>query len=118
MLRPLLARRYKLQRTLTGHTRSIVSVKFSSAGALLASGAADKTVRIWNADTGDLIRVLEGHTQVRPSNVMKLIHNGNPKKAFSGCLPSTEESTIVFIISNQSWPGPTIPPLAATGLRP
>ena len=59
------ARRYKLQRTLTGHTRSIVSVKFSSDGALLASGAADKTVRIWNADTGDLIRVLEGHTQVR-----------------------------------------------------
>ena len=57
------ARRYKLQRTLTGHTRSIVSVKFSSDGALLASGAADKTVRIWNADTGDLIRVLEGHTQ-------------------------------------------------------
>ena len=56
--------RYRLARTLTGHTRGVVSVKFSADGALLASASADKTVRIWAPATGELIRVLEGHTQV------------------------------------------------------
>ena len=30
----------------------------------IISGSDDKTVRIWNADTGECIRTLEGHTSV------------------------------------------------------
>ena len=29
---------------------------------MIVSGSSDKTVRIWNADTGECVRVLEGHS--------------------------------------------------------
>ena len=34
----------------------------SAAAPLLASGAADNTVRLWRAADGALLRTLEGHT--------------------------------------------------------
>lgn len=55
---------YRLLRTLEGHTRGVVSVKFSPDGSLLASASADKTVRLWNTQTGEAVRTLEGHEQV------------------------------------------------------
>ena len=30
----------------------------------IISGSYDKTVRIWNADTGECVRTLEGHSHV------------------------------------------------------
>ena len=30
----------------------------------IVSGSEDRTVRVWSKDTGDCIRVLEGHTDV------------------------------------------------------
>lgn len=47
--------------TLRGHTGPILSVAFHR-DVLLASGSQDKTVKIWNAITGDLLRTLSGHT--------------------------------------------------------
>ena len=48
---------------LTGHTGSVYSVSFSGDGRRLVSGSSDKTVRIWNASSGQLIgRPLKGHT--------------------------------------------------------
>ena len=38
--------------TLKGHTDTIDSVAFSPDGKLLASGASDKTVKLWNIETG------------------------------------------------------------------
>ena len=37
-------------------------VAYSPDGRLLASGSADKTVRIWDLATGQEIRTLVGHT--------------------------------------------------------
>ncbi|VDB99824.1 unnamed protein product [Peniophora sp. CBMAI 1063] len=54
---------FKTRFILSGHTRSISAVKFSPDGNMLASSAADKLVKIWDAKTGDFIKTLVGHTQ-------------------------------------------------------
>lgn len=43
---------------LRGHTDTIVSVAFSPDGKQLASGSRDKTVRVWNLETGDVVRTI------------------------------------------------------------
>jgi|GEM_PF-1024351 len=52
---------YEKIRTLEGHTEGIYAIAVSSDGKLLASGSWDKTVRIWDISTGNLICKLEGH---------------------------------------------------------
>ena len=48
-------------RTLKGHTNLVYSVAFSPDGQTLASGSWDKTIRLWEANTGRHIRTLKGH---------------------------------------------------------
>lgn len=47
--------------TLQGHTNVVYSVKFSPDGRLLASGSGDRSVRLWNVETGECCQVLNGH---------------------------------------------------------
>ncbi|KAJ7861893.1 hypothetical protein B0H13DRAFT_1726283 [Mycena leptocephala] len=48
---------------LEGHTDSVCSVAFSPDGTRIVSGSGDKTIRIWNAATGEAVGTpLEGHT--------------------------------------------------------
>jgi WD40 repeat protein len=46
--------------TLKGHEDSIVGVKFSNDGKLLASAGYDACVKIWNSYSGELIQTLSG----------------------------------------------------------
>ncbi|KAG8778223.1 hypothetical protein FRC12_025099 [Ceratobasidium sp. 428] len=46
-----------------GHTNVVRSVAYSSDGAYIASGSDDKTIRIWDARTGESVgQPLTGHT--------------------------------------------------------
>jgi len=44
------------------HGDSVTSVAFSPDGKVLASASEDKTIRLWDSQTGKAINVLQGHT--------------------------------------------------------
>ena len=46
---------------LSEHSHLVNSVVFSPNGQWLASGSDDNTVKIWNPNTGEQLRTLEGH---------------------------------------------------------
>lgn len=47
--------------SLYGHKLPVMSMDISDDGALLATGSADKTVKIWGLDFGDCHRSLLAH---------------------------------------------------------
>jgi WD40 repeat protein len=53
---------------LEGHTELINSVAFSPDGGILASGSQDKTIRLWEATFGKLLKVLTGEKGVSPQD--------------------------------------------------
>jgi WD40 repeat protein len=50
------------ERTFTGHTNAVNGVAISADGRLVVSGADDRTVRVWDRASGQLLHRLEGHT--------------------------------------------------------
>src|SRR5258706_581886 len=53
----------KLVRTLRGHTDWIGRIAWSPDGRMLASPSSDKTIRLWDTETGECLRTLEGHAE-------------------------------------------------------
>ncbi|KAF9524137.1 hypothetical protein CPB83DRAFT_948682 [Crepidotus variabilis] len=48
--------------TLNGHSDAVMSVAFSSDDKRILSGSNDKSVRVWDASTGEELKVLDGHS--------------------------------------------------------
>ena len=49
-------------RAVAGDTQSVRSVEFSPDGNRIVSGSSDKSVRVWDAKTGEQLKELQGHT--------------------------------------------------------
>lgn len=45
------------------HADTVLTVRFSRDGSLLATAGADRLIKIWSVETGEQVSVLEGHTQ-------------------------------------------------------
>ena len=49
---------------LSGHTREVNCVVFSSDGTSLVSGSYDKTVKLWDVQTGGVVKTFFGHMNI------------------------------------------------------
>ncbi|KAF7893678.1 uncharacterized protein EAF02_001216 [Botrytis sinoallii] len=49
-------------RTLTGYSDSIIAIAFSPDSKQIASGSDDKTIKLWDAITGNLRKIFTGHS--------------------------------------------------------
>ena len=65
---------YKELMVLAGHTDSVQAVAFAPNGKLIVSGSADKTVRLWEVETGKLRRARDEHTA--PVNIVAFSQEG------------------------------------------
>jgi COMPASS component SWD3 len=61
--------------TLSGHTAPVRTVAISPDGQSLASGGDDKTIRLWNLKTGQLLRTITGH----PDGIKSLVFSPDGK---------------------------------------
>ena len=61
---------------LSGHAYAVMSVGFSADGSKVVSGSFDKTVKIWNADSGEVIQTLSGEIDkdIYVSQVQYIVH--------------------------------------------
>lgn len=50
-------------RHLSGHTDGVMCVQFCEASNIAITGSFDRTIRVWNLETGQEIRQLTGHTR-------------------------------------------------------
>jgi WD40 repeat protein len=70
-----------IQNVLKGHTEWVASVAFSPDGKHIVSGSGDKTIRVWNADSGEVVSgPFEGHTHW----VMSVAFSPDGKRTVSG----------------------------------
>jgi WD40 repeat protein len=70
---------------LEGHTERVNSVAWNHDGSKILSGSDDKTVKIWDGMTGELLNTLEGHSD----SVLSVAWNHDDSKIASGSVDGT-----------------------------
>ena len=53
----------------SGHSDVVTSVAFSTDGTKVVSGSYDKTVKIWNVESGDVMYTLHGEREYDDDSV-------------------------------------------------
>ena len=76
---------YKLIQTLTGHTNYAYSASYSPDGRKIVSTSADRTIKIWDANTGSCLQTLTGHTY----NVRSASYSPDGRKIVSASADNT-----------------------------
>jgi WD40 repeat protein len=66
--------------TLRGHSEYVSSVAFSQDGKRIASGSADRTIKIWDAEDGRQLMTLKGHS----AKVVSVAFSPDGRKIASG----------------------------------
>jgi WD40 repeat protein len=72
-----------MPKTIKGHTEKIWTVAFNNDN-LLASGSSDKSIRIWDVNTGNCLTILKGHLSYVRSvvfNKVGLLASGSEDKS-------------------------------------
>jgi WD40 repeat protein len=80
----------EILKTLRGHTSSVWSVSFSPDGAIVASGSADETVRLWNIETGQCLRILKSDRPYEGMNITGVTGISEAQKATLQALGAIE----------------------------
>jgi serine/threonine protein kinase len=76
---------WALKSTLTGHTEEVVAVAFSPDEKTIASGSVDRSVRLWDAETGTLKKTITDHSD----SVSSVVFSGDSKTVMSGSSDGT-----------------------------
>lgn len=85
----------KLLGTLPGHSKAIVSMKFSPDGKMLATASYDKSIKLWDIVSRQEIRTLPGHNEW--VNSIAFSPDGRTLASASGSLFfSSSENSIKF----------------------
>jgi len=90
---------------LSGHTDLVTSLAFSPDGTSLVSGSHDKTIKLWDVQTGGVVKTFHGHTEwvdsVSISADCTTIASGSLDKTIRLWDIQTEECH--HVIEQQSW---------------
>ncbi|MEH2159652.1 MAG: WD40 repeat domain-containing protein, partial [Nostoc sp.] len=71
--------------TLEGHSNVVISVAYSPNGQQLASASDDKTIKIWDVSSGQLLKTLTGHS----SEVISVAYSPNGQQLASASYDKT-----------------------------